>query len=47
VHSYAAAGTYTVTLTATGACGDDTFSAAVAVATPPPQWKIYLPVVFK
>lgn len=47
VHAYPAAGTYTVTLTATGVCGEDTISYAVTVVAPPHFWKVYLPIVFK
>ena len=42
-HAYAAAGTYTVTLTATNAYGTDTTEAVITVKL----FKIYLPLVSK
>jgi PKD repeat protein len=45
VHTYAAAGDYTVVLTATNTCGLDTYSMVLRVA--PARYTIYLPLVFK
>jgi PKD repeat protein len=47
VHTYTAAGTYTVVLTATGVCGEDTVSYDVTASTTPPTWSIYLPLIMK
>jgi PKD repeat protein len=47
VHTYAAAGTYSVVLTATGICGEDTIAHDVTVSELPPAWSIYLPIVVK
>ncbi len=44
-HTYAAAGLYTVTLTATGRCGEDT--ATMLLGVEQPSWRIYLPLVFR
>ena len=44
VHAFAAAGTYTVTLTATGICGMDTVQQTLTV---PPSYMIYLPIIAK
>jgi len=46
VHTYAANGTYTVTLSATGVCGTDVAIAPVTVYLPP-VWTVYLPVIYK
>lgn len=40
-HAYAAAGLYTVTLTATNACGSDQVTHAITVA----GWRVYLPLL--
>jgi len=45
VHTYAAAGTYSVVLTATGVCGEDVVTYDVPVSEQPPAWHIYLPIV--
>jgi PKD repeat protein len=45
VHTYTAAGTYTVTLTVTGACGTDEASTVLTFA--PLRYYIYLPLVIK
>ncbi len=42
-----AAGSYTVTLAASGPCGADDYSAAFNVAAPAPDYSIYLPLVLK
>jgi PKD repeat protein len=47
VHTYAAAGTYSVVLTATGVCGEDVVLHDVTVSTAPPLWHIYLPLVVR
>jgi len=41
---YRAAGAYTVTLTATNACGEEVVRGALVV---PPMWRIYLPLLHK
>jgi len=47
-HTYAAAGTYTVTLTATNACGEAYATHAIVVRpTPPTHFYIYLPILYK
>jgi len=47
VHTYATAGTYTVTLAAIGTCGQDTATARLTVPPEQPIWRIYLPVVWR
>ncbi len=47
VYTYAAAGTYTVTLTATGVCGQETVARRVTVTSRPANYIAYLPLVFK
>ncbi len=46
-HTYAAAGLYTVTLTATNACGEAWVAHPVPVAAVEEVWRIYLPLVNK
>ncbi|MGC8959585.1 MAG: PKD domain-containing protein, partial [Chloroflexia bacterium] len=46
-HTYALAGTYTVTLTAAGRCGADVETGIVEVGGAPPRWRIYLPLVLR
>jgi PKD repeat protein len=47
VHTYAASGTYSVALTATGVCGEDVVTYDVPVSEQPPEWHIYLPIVVR
>jgi PKD repeat protein len=48
VHTYAAAGSYTVTLEATGSCGMDSIEMAVTVEEPgPTMYYLYLPLITK
>jgi PKD repeat protein len=46
-HTYAMYGTYSFTLTVTNACGSDAWHGTVVLPAPQPQWKLYLPVVYK
>lgn len=46
-HAFTPAGVYTVTLTATGPCGQDTYIHALDVTTSAPQHLIYLPIILK
>ncbi len=47
VYTYTAAGSYTVTLTVTGLCGDATATAVVTVAPVQETFSVYLPLVLK
>ncbi len=48
LHTYTATGTYTVTLTVENACGMASAEHVLTVeVAPPPEFKIYLPLVFK
>jgi uncharacterized repeat protein (TIGR01451 family) len=46
-HTYTAAGSYTVTLTASNLCGSDQATAMVSVVVPVTEYRIHLPVVMK
>jgi uncharacterized repeat protein (TIGR01451 family) len=46
-HTYTAAGSYTVTLTASNLCGSDQATAVVSVVAPVTEYRIHLPVVMK
>jgi len=47
VHTYSAAGVYTVVVTATNACGWDVADAVLVVAAPEERYVIYLPLVIR
>ena len=47
LHTYAANGVYTVTLTVYNDCGQDVYSTQVTIDVGPTQYYIYLPLVIK
>jgi subtilisin family serine protease len=46
-HAFANAGTYTVTLKVTNACGEQVVAKYIDIVAAPPVWDVYLPVVIR